>query len=301
MTNATRSARQRRRSARAPRERVGPEHWSSIAVPALITEERFALAQELLKRNGRLSPRSTRQVSLLQGILVCRECGYAYYRSSNSRNGVTRHYYRCSGADSFRRPEGRVCSNRPVRIEEIDELVWTQVLALLEDPELIDTEIKRRLATLRAEHPASHRREGLQRDLSRAQNALRRLIDGYQEQLITLEELRARAPELRKREATLRAELDGLDAKLHDAETYLKLTETLDGFRARLSANAGNLTVEQRQQIVRLVVREVLLGSDDVTVRHSIPLPRDDHQTSSLLRCNGQGVGERVDGCEPEL
>jgi site-specific DNA recombinase len=173
-----------------------------------------------------------------------------------------------------------------VRIEEIDELVWTQVLALLEDPGLIDTEIKRRLATLRAEHPASHRREGLQRDLARAQNALRRLIDGYQEQLITLEELRARTPELRKREATVRAELDGLDAELHDAETYLKLTETLDGFRARLSANAGKLTIEQRQQIVRLVVREVLLGADDVTVRHSIPVPhrRSPNQFSTALQ-----------------
>jgi hypothetical protein len=104
------------------------------------------------------------------------------------------------------------------------------------------------------------------------------LIDGYQEQLITLDELRARTPELRKREATLRAELDGLDAELHDAETYLKLTETLDGFRARLSANAGKLTVEQRQQIVRLVVREVLLGADDITVRHSIPVPKGGHQ-----------------------
>ena len=39
-------------------------------------------------------------------------------------------------------------------------------------------------------------------------------------------------PELRKREVTLRAELDVLDAQLHDAETYLKLTETLDVFRA---------------------------------------------------------------------
>ncbi len=102
------------------------------------------------------------------------------------------------------------------------------MLALLENPELIKVEIDRRLQTLRAEHPATRRRDSLQRDLTRAQNALRRLIDGYQEQLITLDEFRARMPELRRREATLRAELDALDAQLHDAEAYLKLTETLD-------------------------------------------------------------------------
>ena len=284
-------------SGRCAYEHVGPEHWQRIPVPALITEEQHALAQELLAQNCRLSPRNTRTVSLLQGILVCRQCGHSYYRSSTrSKAGIVHHYYRCSGADSFRRPEGRVCAARPVRIDEIDELVWAQVLALLENPELIEVEIERRLQTLRAEHPASHRREGLERDLTRAQNALRRLIDGYQEQLITLEELRARTPELRKREATLRAELDALDAQLHDAETYLKLTETLDAFHARLAANANTLPIEQRQEIVRLVVREVLLGDDSATIRHSIPLPTGGQPGGSLLRSQSQGAAPRDQG-----
>jgi site-specific DNA recombinase len=275
----TRTARRRgQRSGRAARERVAPDQWKSIAVPALVSEEQFALVQDLLQRN-------TRRPSLLQGILVCRECGYAYYRSSTrSPNGILREYYRCSGSDSSRRPQGRVCHNRPVRMAEVDELVWGQVLALLEDRTLIEAEIQRRLATLRAADPASQRREGLQRDLARAQNAVRRLIDGYQEQLITLEELRGRSPELRAREATLRAQLDALDAELHDAETYLQLTETLERFSARLTANAAELTVEQRQQIVRLVVREVLIGDDDVTIRHSIPTPTGDRPPGSLLR-----------------
>ena len=166
------------------------------------------------------------------------------------------------------------------------------MLALLENPELIKAEIDRRLQALRAEHPASRRRDELQRDLIRAQNALRRLIDGYQEQLITLEELRARMPELRRREATLRAELDSLDTELHDAETYLKLTETLDAFRTRLSNNATALTIEQRQEIVRLVVSEVLLGDDNITVRHSIPLPKGGQPGGSLLRSQSQGAAQ---------
>jgi site-specific DNA recombinase len=158
------------------------------------------------------------------------------------------------------------------------------VLGLLDAPTLTQAEIDRRLQTLRAAHPATARRDALERDLARAQNALRRLIDGYQEQLVTLEELRARTPELRKREATLQAQLDGLDAELRDAETYLKLTETLDGFRARLSTSTDNLTTEQRQQIIRLVIREVLIGEDDVTIRHSIPVPTRDQPPGYLLR-----------------
>jgi site-specific DNA recombinase len=175
-----------RHSGRSAYRQVGPWHWLVIPVPALISEEQHAFAQELLARISRLSPRNTRKPSLLQGILVCRECGHSYYRSSTrSTTGNVHHYYRCSGADSFRRPEGRVCAARPVRIDEVDEPVWAQVLALLENPALIKTEIDRRLQTLRSEHPVARRGDGLQRDLARAQNALRRLIDGYQEQLIT--------------------------------------------------------------------------------------------------------------------
>jgi len=47
-------------------------------------------------------------------------------------------------------------------------------------------------------------------------------------------------PELRRREATLRAELDALDTELHDAETYLKLTEALEAFRARRRTPRGH-------------------------------------------------------------
>ena len=283
---ARRQARLRgQRSARISREGVAPHDWKRISVPALVTEEQFALVQQRLERSQRISPRNTKRPSLLQGILVCRHCGYAYYRcSTRSKNGKLREYYRCSGTDGHRRPEGRVCENRPIRLGEVDEVVWTRVLALLEDPTLIEAEIERRLQTMRATHPATGRRDALECDLTRAQTALRRLLDGYQEQLVTLDELRARAPELRKREATLRAQLAALDAELHDAESYLRLTETLEGLRARLAANAETLTVEQRQQIIRLVVREVLIGEDDVTIRHSIPVPTGDQPPGYLLR-----------------
>jgi site-specific DNA recombinase len=297
---ATRQARLRgQRSTRIARESVAPEQWKQIPVPALVSEEQFALVQERLHRNSRFSPRNTCRPSLLQGILVCRHCGYAYYRcSTRSKNGKLREYYRCSGTDGHRRPEGRVCDNRPVRLAEVDELVWTRVLGLLEDPTLIQAEIDRRLQTIRATHPATGRREALERDLTRAQTALRRLLDGYQEQLVTLEELRARTPELRQREAALRAQLDALDAELHDAETYLKLTETLDGFRTRLADNAQSLTIEQRQHIVRLVVREVLIGDDDITIRHSIPVPTGDQPPGYLLRSGSREVPDSSVGSD---
>ena len=60
-------------------------------------------------------------------------------------------------------------------------------------------------------------------------SASARLIEAYREQLLTLEELRVRMPTLRKRETTVQTQLAAFDAELHDAESSLKVTETLEG------------------------------------------------------------------------
>jgi site-specific DNA recombinase len=56
---------------------VEPSQWIEIAVPALVSAEEFALAQERLAQNQRLSLRNTKEPSLLQGLLVCEQCGYS--------------------------------------------------------------------------------------------------------------------------------------------------------------------------------------------------------------------------------
>ena len=278
-------ARGERHGRRETRRDVAPEQWTSIPVPALVTTETFELAQARLQENKRFAPRNTKEPTLLQGILVCRDCGYACYRSSTHTTARRLYYYRCIGSDSYRHLAGRVCSNRPIRADQLDALVWAEIERLLSDPALIAAEIERRLQALRTESPAAHRRESLERDLARATTGSSRLIEAYQEQLITLEQLRARMPALRKRETTLTAQLDALDAELHDAETYLKLAENLKGFLARLAETADTLDIHERQRVLRLVVREVLIGSDgDITIRHSIPTPTGHDGPSCQLR-----------------
>jgi site-specific DNA recombinase len=55
--------------------------------------------------------------------------------------------------------------------------------------------------------PLRQREQCLSREQSRLQNKIDRLLTAYQEELITLEQLRQRMPELRKQEQAIRAEL----------------------------------------------------------------------------------------------
>ena len=92
-------------------------------------------------------------------------------------------------------------------------------------------------------------------------------------------------PTLRKRQAALRTQLDALETELHDAETFLKLADTLEGFLGRLADGLDRLSLDEQQRILRLVVREVLIGGDDkVTIRHSIPTPNSGGSPNYQLR-----------------
>ena len=98
------------------------------------------------------------------------------------------------------------------------------------------------------------------------------MISAYQEELITIDELRARIPDLRARETSLRTQIDALDSQLADRQAYLKLADDLEGFLAGLRTSADTADVPQRQRVLRLLVKDVLIGPEKITIRHRIPV-----------------------------
>src|SRR3990172_501172 len=175
------------------------DQWIEIPVPPLVSEELFDLAARRLEDNKRFASRRTKEPSLLQGLAACQSCGYSYYRTSTRTRKRRLYYYRCLGSDDYRYEQGRVCSNPPVRQDYLDEVVWNHVTALLTDPQRIRAELERRLEELRATSPITAQKAQLERELRRTERAIHRLVEAYQEELIALDELRRRTPELRKK------------------------------------------------------------------------------------------------------
>src|ERR1700686_1921701 len=267
----------RRRGVVTPRTTAGHERpreeWIEIPGPALVSQESFARAQELLQENKIRSRRRTIEPSIVQGLVSCQKCGYAFARTSTQTTARKIHYYKCIGSDGWRKLGGPVCDNgRLVRQELLDQIVWGEVIRLLEDPTLIQMELDRRLAAARSSDPTKQRAQSLRKELTRVGNSLERLLTAYQEELLSLEQLRERMPPLRQREQTLRAELQAIADQTNDQATFLRLAETLAAFLGRLRSTADILDIMERQRIVRLVVKEVLIGDDNIVIRHSIPI-----------------------------
>jgi len=272
-----RSSRAVRMSSRPPRRGARTQHetpsdqWIRIPVPALVDEQTFDLAQERLQDNKKFSPRRTVEPSILQGLVHCARCGYALYRTSTRSSARKIYYYRCLGSDAWRYQGLARCSARPIRLDMLEDTVWTEVARLLEDPALIQAELTRRLEAARTSHPAKQHQDRITRELLQAQRRVERLLTAYQEDLLSLDELRRRMPELRQRETRLKAECESLSAQLADQATYLRLAHTLGEFLERLRTQAQGLDVLERQRVVRMLVKEVVISDDSITIRHSIP------------------------------
>ena len=284
----TRSLRQRGGvSPRCSSNRERPrQEWIEIPVPRIVSDEIFALAEERLEANKRFSSRRTIEPTLLQSMLVCGECGFAYYRTSTHTSKRKIYYYRCLGSDDYRHINGRICQNKPIRQDYLDKVIWEQVVRLFEDPELIREEIQRRIQEIHNSNPTKKRKEVIDKQIAQQQKGIEKLLDAYQEGLLELEELRSRMPDLRNRKQALLSELRALVATDADQQTFLRLADNIGDFLERLRGTANTLNVLERQKILRLVVKEILVYNDTIKIKHSIPI------TASPIVPGSSGIGK---------
>ena len=117
-----------------------------------MSEELFGAVQAQLEENRqRRRDRPGGGRYLLQGLVVCKRCGYGCYGKPTSRASakgegrVPYAYYRCTGSDAYRFGGQRLCWNKQIRTDMLDAAVWDDVRGLLSEPERVRREYERRL------------------------------------------------------------------------------------------------------------------------------------------------------------
>ncbi|MCU1292390.1 MAG: Resolvase domain protein [Bryobacterales bacterium] len=268
---------------------VNPQEWIRIPAPALIEESLFEIVQEQLSENQRHARQGQRNARyLLQGLVCCQQCGYAYYGkaiSPSARKGHLRNYayYRCLGTDAYRFGGERVCSNRQVRTDLLETAVWQQVCLLLQEPQRLLQEYQRRL---HAPHP-NESRSALEAQAVKLRQGLSRLIDGYAEGLIDKQEFQPRVESTRKRLRKLEQTIQALaDEEGRQQELQLVLTR-LEDFSQHVVAGLEQADWTQRRELIRTLVKRVEIGSQAVNVIFRVEpvTPNMDPESGSLPDC----------------
>jgi site-specific DNA recombinase len=265
-----------------------------IDVPALVSEELFAAAAEQLAENRRRARQRLRGARyLLQGLLVCHQCGYALYGkpvSPAAAKGKKRRYayYRCIGTDAHRFGGQRVCCNKQVRTDALEEWVWKDVCALLNDPAKVAEEYQRRLSG-KGKRTAACSGSSLTKLIQKVKRGIARLIDAYAEDLLNKSEFEPRIRSAKERLAKLETEAQA-QAEVEAQEQELRLViGQLQEFAQRVQSGLAQADWSTRREIIRALVKRVEVDQEVVRVVYRVsPFPFVDSPDGGILQDCGR-------------
>jgi site-specific DNA recombinase len=251
--------------------------WIGIPVPAIVEEELFDAVASQLEENRRRSRAGRRGARyLLQGILMCNCCRYAYYGKQISLSGGKGKrrdygYYRCTGTDACRFGGHRVCSNKQVRQDLLDQAVWDDVCALLNDPKRIERELHRRLDPNNDDTTQQADRK-LNAQIDKLRRGIARLIDAYGEGLVNKNEFEPRIKSARGQLSKLQQELQShVDEQAQIRELRLVI-ENLETFSRQVTSGLEQADWNTRREIIRTLVKRVEIEPEQVKVVYRVDI-----------------------------
>src|SRR5574337_294451 len=263
--------------------------WIEIEVPALIDEDTFTRAAEQLKKNISMSSRNnTQHQYLLRRLVRCGECGYKMTGAFRNKHA----YYMCkSGRNLLITHRETACTCRSVRQDRLDEVVWQKVKQLLENPEII-IEQYRRQKDIALCGGTQKQCQKLEQQIQTHQKQIQRLIDAYQMEVITLEDLGVRKSSLEQKISQLQEQIKNLKVTEKKEMDYKKLFDNIETFCDTVKRGINNASFEDKRKIVELIVEEVIVTDGKVEIIHVIPFEKKCH-----LQLQDLFPGKRE--CEP--
>jgi len=292
--------RPQRNSAEQPRRAYSvyesEDGGTPIEVPALVDNALFdAVAEQLAENRRRARQRQRGARYLLQGLLVCKCCGYALYGkpvSPAAAKGKKRRYayYRCIGTDAYRFGGQRVCANKPVRTDVLEEAVWKDIRALLSDPAKVAQEYERRLKG-KGSRIGARQGEALTKLIQKVKRGIARLIDAYGEGLLDKGEFEPRIRGAKERLAKLQVEA-GAQADEEAQEQELRLViGHLQEFAERVRSGLEEADWSERREIIRSLVKRVEVDKEEVRVVYRVsPAPFGNSPDRGSLQDCGRGA-----------
>jgi|GEM_PF-838195 len=167
----------------------------------VVSQEQFDRVQECMAKttfNHHERRTANETVNLGGGLLVCGHCGRPMYCTSGRRKkGARIGYYYCRANSYLFKPTSGGCKQVNLRADHVDKAIEDLVWRLLSDPKnltaLVEESLKRTAEVL-TPFPAANR----DAEVAALKRRERRLLDAFEEGVVTLDELRQRRDEIER-------------------------------------------------------------------------------------------------------
>jgi hypothetical protein len=193
-----------------------------------------------------------------------------------TNRGVTD--YHCYKDQKFKAPidengEPQPCSCKWVNGKSLEAAVWDTVTDLLCHPDLLVQELEK-LA-----QPDSATRETMEEELAHLRKSLdalpqeeRRLVEGYRKGLIPDFMMREEMGRVAQERRQAEERCNELERQLVHLDKALSYKGQVQALAHRLSAGLDTMSFDERRELLRLLVDEVVYDEGQVTIKTIIPI-----------------------------
>ncbi|WP_027416189.1 recombinase family protein [Aneurinibacillus terranovensis] len=254
---------------KSPDERVSMkerprEEWILIECPPIIEREKFEYAQKLLQDSRRRWTKKGVHQYLLSGLLRCSDCGNTMTGRRSKNWGKYEFEYTDMKNTAGAKQKG---CGRKVKAQNIEAEVWETIRSWLEQPNEIAAAAE--AENVREEIPYEQiELERLEKEIEKAKEGRKKILSLFASGMeIGEEEVRETMRSLKEKEEIATKQLDELKARMKDAKeaqfNHGLLTEAAEYY---LSKNSDELTFEDKQQLIRQLVREIIVYEDHIEI-----------------------------------
>lgn len=223
---------------------------------ALVDKETFEKANAVLDANGELWARrlrSSRNQSLLSGLIVCGRCGAKYHKRKFPRVEVPR--YICAsrskhGSEFIKDP---TCKNKIYPVPELDSIIINEVKKLSADPKALKKIIGQKAK------PAADDKKVLTAQMAKLRRQLSKYMDLYAIEEIDIETVKEKIEPLNRQISALEKEIEKQGAPAVEPEGLaLKVAGAADLI--------GYATDDEKREILRSLIDKIVIDGDSITV-----------------------------------
>ena len=275
-------------------QRTARDAWIEIPVPPLVSEELFQAVQHQLDENRKRARIGSRGACyLLQGLTVCGHCHYAYYgKKISPSTAKEKHqyaYYRCIGTDAYRFGGERICDNKQVRTQRLDDVVWSQVLDAIKNPKRLKKEYENRLTKMEGDARELFDTTALRKQKVQLEKGKSRLIDSYASTIIDKDDFEPKIKNLKIRLSQIDEQIEkSVNTESAQYELFLVI-DRLERFSKKVGVTLDIVDFNTKREIIRALVKRVEIYKEEVVVVFRIDpeAPANDKTCSTSSETGG--------------
>lgn len=232
-------------------------------VPAIVSEEIWEKAQQVLRDNQLEAMKNAKRQYLLRGLIKCCMCGMTYHGTAYSGpGGKPKAYYVCGGKTAYRGPLQGKCTSKNVPAEWIEDLVWQECVNFIENPGEAIQELAAAMEVRKSQRAAlEDEKQKALMALQEKEAEKQSILDLYRKRIITSLDVEQQLQKIAQERKSLEDRIRELDRQIAAEETFNSfdtVEELLADLRSKLHSDPP---FKVRREIVRTLVKEIIVDT----------------------------------------